>query len=168
MYDASNVTKTYKALGRFSILKFVNIITNPVGEIDGRMYVDTYILLQRDKSQSVSFAVEGTNSEGDLGFGVGVNYQHRNIFKGSEVLSAKFNTHYESKSCDVGGLINDNYSEYSGELGIVYPKFKAPFLKHSFKQRIKATTELTTSFSYQARPEYTRIIAGAGWKYLRR
>lgn len=166
MYDASNVTKTYKALGRFSILKFVNIITNPVGEIDGRMYVDTYILLQRDKSQSVSFAVEGTNSEGDLGFGVGVNYQHRNIFKGSEVLSAKFNTHYESISGDVGGLINDNYSEYSGELGIVYPKFKAPFLKHSFKQRIKATTELTTSFSYQARPEYTRIIAGAGWKYV--
>lgn len=166
IYNASDVAKTYKALGRFSILKFVNIVTQPVGEIDGKMYVDTYILLQRDKSQSVSFALEGTNSEGDLGFGVGVNYQHRNIFNGSEVLNAKFNTHYESISGDVGGLINDNYSEYSGELGIVYPKFKAPFLKRSFKQRIQATTELSTSFSYQARPEYTRVIAGAGWKYV--
>lgn len=166
MYDASSVTKTYKALGRFGILKFVNVTTNPVGEIDGKMYVDTYILLQRDKSQSISFSLEGTNSEGDLGFGVGVNYQHRNIFEGSEVLNAKFHTRYESISGDVAGLINDNYSEYSGEVGIVFPKFKAPFLKRSFKQRIQATTELNTSFSYQARPEYTRIIAGAGWKYV--
>ncbi len=164
-YNAAAVTKTYKALGRFGILKFVNITAVPVGEIDGKMYLDTYILLQRDKSKSISFSLEGTNSEGDLGFGAGINYQHRNVFHGSEVLNAKFNVRYESISGDVGGLINDNYSEYSGEVGIMYPKFKAPFLKRSFKQRIQATTELTTSFSYQARPEYTRIIAGAGWKY---
>ena len=165
MYSSSAVDKTYKALGRLGILRFVNVTTQMVGEIDGKTWVDAYILLQRDQSQSVAFSLEGTNSEGDLGFGLGVDYQHRNIFKGSEVLNVKFKTSYESLSGNIAGFINDNYSEYLGEVGITFPKFKAPFLKRSFKQRIQATTDLHGSFNYQTRPEYTRIIASAGWKY---
>ncbi len=166
LYDASNVNKTYKALGRLNIFKYVNITTQLVGEIDGKLWLDTYILLNRDKQQSVSLSVEGTNSEGDLGFGIGIDYQHRNIARGSETLNIKFRTSYESISGNLNGLINDNYSEYAAEVGITYPKFEAPFLKKDFKQRIQASTEFATSFNYQARPEYTRIIAGAGWKYL--
>ena len=30
---------------------------------------------------------------------------------------------------------------------------------------MKASTEFAVSFNYQERPEYTRIIAGAGWNY---
>ena len=151
---------------RLGILKFVNITTQLVGEVDGKMWVDTYVLLTRDKKQSVSFSLEGTNSEGDLGFGVGADYQHRNIFNGSEVLNAKFKASYESISGNINGLINDNYSEYLAELGITFPKFVAPFLKKSFKQRVQASTDFSTNFDYQARPEYTRVIAGAGWKYI--
>lgn len=164
-YNSSNVTKTYQALGRLGILKFINIEVKPVGEIDGKIWLDTYVLLTRGKSQAVSLSLEGTNSEGDLGFGIGAGYQHRNIGNGSEILNAKFRASYESLSGDLGGLINDNYSEYAGEVGITFPKFKCPFLKKSFKQKILATTELTTLFNYQERPEYTRIIAGGAWKY---
>ena len=166
LYNAADVNKTYRALGRLGILKFVNITTQLVGEVDGKMWVDTYVLLTRDKKQSVSFSLEGTNSEGDLGFGVGADYQHRNIFNGSEVLNAKFKASYESISGNINGLINDNYSEYLAELGITFPKFVAPFLKKSFKQRVQASTDFSTNFDYQARPEYTRVIAGAGWKYI--
>ena len=166
LYNASDVNKTYQALGRLGIVKFININTQLVGEIDDKMLIDAFVLLTRDKSQSITLSVEGTNSEGDLGFGVGVNYQHRNLFHGSEILNVKFKTSYESISGNLNGLINDNYSEYLGEVGITYPKFKAPFLKKSFKQSIQASTEFFTNFNYQARPEYTRIIAGAGWKYL--
>lgn len=166
LYNVSDVNKTYQALGRLGIVKFININTQLVGEIDDKMLIDAFVLLTRDKSQSITLSVEGTNSEGDLGFGVGVNYQHRNLFHGSEILNVKFKTSYESISGNLNGLINDNYSEYLGEVGITYPKFKAPFLKKSFKQSIQASTEFFTNFNYQARPEYTRIIAGAGWKYL--
>ncbi len=166
IYNANDVDRTYKALGRLGIIKYINIDMKAVGEVDGHLLLDAYILLNRDKSQTISFSLEGTNSEGDLGFGIGADYQHRNIFKGSEILNVKFKASYESLSGDLSGLINDNYSEYSGDVGITFPKFKMPFLRESFKRRIQASTEFMTSFNYQERPEYTRIIAGGGWKYI--
>lgn len=166
LYNSADVTKTYQALGRLGILKFINIEIRPLGEIDGKVWLDTYILLTPGKSQSVTLSLEGTNSEGDLGFGVGAGYQHRNIAGGAEVLDTKFKASYESLSGDLNGLINKNYSEYSGEVGITYPKFKAPFLSKSFKQKILASTEISTQFNYQERPEYTRIIAGAAYKFI--
>ena len=165
LYNAEAITRTYRALGRLNILKQINIDVRPLGKVDGVLMVDTYVLLQPDKSQTVSVSLEGTNSEGDLGFGVGLDYEHRNIFKGAEVLSAKAKVSYESISGNLGGLINNNYSEYSTELGIRFPKFMAPFLKRSFKRKIQASTVFAVNFDYQARPEYTRIIAGGAWRY---
>ncbi len=165
LYNAEAVNRTYRALGRLGILKQVNIDVRPVGEVDGVLMVDAWVLLQRDRSQTVSVSLEGTNTEGDLGFGVGVNYEHRNIFKGAEVFNAKAKVSYESISGNLSGLINDNYSEYSTELGLTFPKFMFPFLKRSFKRKIQASTAFTLNFDYQARPEYTRVIAGGAWRY---
>ncbi len=165
LYNVEDIDRTYRALGRLSVIQQINIDVRPVGEVDDMLMVDAYVLLQPDKDKTISVSLEGTNSEGDLGFGVGVDFQHRNIFKGAEVLSAKAKVSYESLSGDVVGLINNNYSEYSTELGITFPKFMAPFLKRSFKRKIQASTAFTVNFDYQARPEYTRVIAGGGWRY---
>ena len=165
-YKSQNVNRTYQAFGRWDVLKFVNIELTPVGEFDGKVWLDAFVMLTKTKTHNVSLSLEGTNSEGDLGFGVGLGYQHRNLFGGSEAFRAKFRANYESISGDLSGLINDNYSEYSIETGIKFPKFKAPFLKERFKRKILASTELAVNFNYQTRPEYTRIIFGAGWKYI--
>lgn len=165
MYQSSQIERTYESLGRLGILKSANISIRPVAEIDGNMWLDAYILLKRNKKQGVTLELEGTNSEGDLGFGVGLSYQHRNLAKGSELLTTKFRTAYESLSGNLDGLINDRYTEYAGEIGITFPKFMAPFLSRRFKKRVRASTEFAVSFNYQERPEYTRIIAGAAWKY---
>ena len=165
LYNAESVSRTYRALGRLGILKQINIDVRPLGEIDGVLMVDAYVLLQPDRSQTVSVSLEGTNSEGDLGFGVGLDYQHRNIFKGAELFRAKARVSYESISGDLSGLINNNYSEYSTEIGITFPKFMAPLLKRSFKQKIQASTTFSVNLDYQARPDYTRVIAGGGWRY---
>lgn len=164
-YDAADVDKTYQSFGRLGILKFININFESVGEINGNLWVDSYILLTEGKSQTVSVSLEGTNSEGDLGFGIATTYQHRNLARGSETLTAKAGINYESISGDMSGLINNKYAEYSGEVNISFPKFIFPFLRKSFRQKIRANTEFGTSFTYQERPEYTRVIAGAGWKY---
>lgn len=165
LYSAEAVNRTYRALGRLNVLKQINIDVRPVGEVDGVLMVDAWVLLQHDKTQTVSVSLEGTNSEGDLGFGVGVDYEHRNIFKGAEVLSAKSKVSYESISGDLGGLINNNYSEYSAEMGVTFPKFMFPLLRQSFKRKIQASTVFAVNFDYQARPEYTRVIAGGAWRY---
>ena len=40
-----------------------------------------------------------------------------------------------------------------------------PFAPLSMRQRFNVTSELAISGNYQERPEYTRIISGAAWKY---
>ena len=127
--------------------------------------LDAYIMLTRGKKQVISAEFEGTNSEGDLGFGASLTYQHKNLSHRSETLNAKFSASYESLSGNFNGLINNHYVEYGTEVGITFPNFKAPFLSSSFKRKVKANTEFSMSFNYQERPEYTRIIAGGAWRY---
>lgn len=164
-YSAAAVERTYEALGRLSILKFINIEMKPVGAAGDTGILDAYIYLARNKKMSLAVEAEGTNSEGDLGFGVGLTYQHRNLNKGSQLLTAKLRTNYESISGNFEGLINKRYTEYAAEVGITFPKFECPFLSKSFKQRRLASTEFTISANYQERPEYTRLIFGTAWKW---
>lgn len=163
-YSITDVNRTYEALTQLSIVKYINIAMVP-DNVDGEPVLEAVVTLSRTKKQGVTFEVEGTNSEGDLGFGVGVTYTHRDLAQGGEVLTAKVRTSYESLSGRPEGLINDRYTEVAAEVGITFPKFEAPFVSKSFKQRSKALTEFALSFNYQERPEYTRVISGAAWKY---
>ncbi len=164
-YSARAIERTYEALGRLSIVKFINIEMEPGGHSGSTGLLNAVIYLSRNKKQGVTAELEGTNSEGDLGFGVGLTYQHRNLAKGSETLTAKLRASYESLSGNFDGLVNKRFTEYASEVGITFPKFECPFLSKSFKQRFLASTEFAVSFNYQERPEYTRIIAGAAWKW---
>lgn len=165
IYRAADVDRTYEALSRLGILKTINIELVPAGDIEGKRMLNAYIVLSRNKKQSITFDVEGTNSEGDLGFGVGATYQHRNLAKGSQLLTARLRMNYESLSGNFNGLINNRYTEYAGEVGITFPKFEFPFASQRLRERLNVSTEFALSFNYQERPEYTRIIAGAAWKY---
>ncbi|MCM1319008.1 MAG: BamA/TamA family outer membrane protein [Muribaculaceae bacterium] len=160
-YSEHNVTRTYQALGRLEILSFVNIQLIP----DGPTGLNAYILLTPGKPQTITVELEGTNSEGDLGVAAAVGYSHRNIGRGSETFTAKVRGAYESLSGNLNGLLHDRYMEYSLNLGLNFPKFKFPFLSSRFKRRIQATTDLRLSLNYQERPEYTRVIASAGFSY---
>ncbi len=165
LYRAWQVDRTYESLARLGILKSINIELVPAGKLGSDQMLDAYILLSRNKKQSITFDVEGTNSEGDLGFGIGATYQHRNLARGSQLLTARLRMNYESLSGTFNGLINDRYTEYAGEVGITFPKFEFPFASQKVKQRLNVSTEFALSFNYQERPEYTRIIAGGAWKY---
>lgn len=157
-----DVDRTYEAFSRLSILKFINIRFLPAENPDE---LDVYILLTPGKSQTISVELEGTNSEGDLGVAAGISYSHRNLGKGSETFTAKVRGAYESISGNLDGLLHDRYMEYSVETDLTFPKFKFPFLRESFKRKIKASTQFNLSLNYQERPEFTRIISTAGWSY---
>lgn len=164
-YSEHNVNRTYQSLSRLNILRFINIRFRPAGEAGDIGFLDAYILLTPGKSQSMALELEGTNSEGDLGVAASATYTHRNVSRGSETLTAKIRGAYESISGNLDGLIHNRYLELSTDVGINYPKFKAPFLRENFKRKINATTELNISLNYQERPEYTRVISTAGWSY---
>lgn len=167
-YSAQAVQRTYESLSQLGILKFINIEMRPVADgrvVDGIEWLDAYVLLSRNKKQSIAIELMGTNSEGDFGVGVGVTYQHRNLAKRSNLFTAKLRASYESLKGNFEGIINHRYTEYAGEVGITFPKFEAPFLSRSFKQRMRASTEFALSANYQERPEYTRLIFGGAWRY---
>lgn len=164
-YRSVDVNRTYQAFARLGILKFINVQMVPVATVDGKDWLDAYILLTPGKPQSIELELEGTNSEGDLGIAAGITYSHRNIGHGSETFTTKLRGAYESISGNLEGFLHDRYMEYSLDMALSFPKFKMPFLSSDFKRRIRASTELNVSLNYQERPEYTRIIAAAGWTY---
>lgn len=164
-YSSRSVDLTYSSLSRLSILRFINIEMHPAGAIGDDGILDAVITISRNKKQSVSVELEGTNSAGDLGFGIGATYQNRNLTHRSELLSVKFRGAYESLSGNLEGFINKRFTEFAAETGITFPKFVLPFVSRNFKKRVQATTEFALSFNWQERPEYTRVIAGASWRW---
>lgn len=164
VFDQRNVDRTYRAFSRLGILKFINVSFTPVGHIGDDALLDVYVMLTPGKSQTASVELEGTNSEGDLGVAVGLTYSHRNIGRGSETFTGKLRGSYESLSGNLEGLLNNRYMEYSVDLGLSMPEFKAP-ISRRIRRRIQASTEMNFSMNYQERPEYTRVISTAGWSY---
>ena len=164
LFVQKDVDRTYRAFSRLGILKFINIIFRNAGNIGDDGLLDAYILLTPGKSQTASVELEGTNSEGDLGVAVGVTYSHRNLGKGSETFTAKARGSYESLSGNLDGLLHNRYMEYSADIGLFMPEFKAP-ISRNLRRRIQASTEVNLSLNYQERPEYTRVISTAGWSY---
>ena len=160
-YNSREINNTYEALGRLGIIRSSSIHLEPTGKYT----MDAIVRLTRNPLQGISVELEGTNSEGDLGAGVGITYQHRNIFHGSELLTVKGRGSYESISGNLEGLINNHYTEGAAEVALTFPKFMAPFLSKNYRRNILASTEFSISGNYQERPEYTRVIAGAGWRY---
>lgn len=164
MFSQKEVDRTYRAFSRLGILKFISIVFRNAGHIGDEGLLDAYILLTPGKSQTVSVELEGTNSEGDLGVAVGLTYAHRNLGKGSETFTAKARGSYESLSGNLEGLLHNRYMEYSADLALSMPEFKAP-ISRRIRRRIQASTEINLSLNYQERPEYTRVISTAGWSY---
>jgi outer membrane protein assembly factor BamA len=164
LYDERDVQRTYNNFGRLSALKYTNIrfVETRIGD---NTKLDAYILLTKNKPQSVSFEVEGTNSAGDLGVAAAVSYHHRNLFRGSERLSLKFRGAYEAISGLTQDYKNDNYTEYGVETSINFPRFLFPFLSSTFRRGIRATTEFGMQYNYQIRPEFSRMVASAFWSY---
>lgn len=163
MYSERNVEQTYSSFARLRALKNINVRFEELVENDS-MKLDCMILTTPAKTQSFGVDLEGTNSAGDLGFASSLNYQHRNLFRGSELFSAKIRGAYESLNSSDQNI--GSYWELGAETAITFPSFVFPFLSENAKRRFRATTEFKLSYSFQTRPEYQRAILSGGWSYI--
>ena len=161
LYSERSLEQTYSSFSALSALRYVSIKFDEYEEADS-LRLDCTILTAPAKRQGVRFDLEGTNSAGDLGFASSLTYQHRNLFKGSELFSAKIHGGYEYLSST---LARGNYWEYAGEASLHFPQFLFPFTSYDFRHKIRATSELKLSYDQQRRPEYQRSVVSGGWKY---
>lgn len=163
LYTERAVKDTYAAFCRLPLLKYVNLRIEP--RADHSNLLDCYVCLTPQNLHSVQFELDGTNTSGDLGFATALTYQHRNLMRGSEVYTIRLKGGYESLTGNVADLVNDNYTEYAVETGIDFPKFLFPFLNEETRRRSRASSAIRATFSWQDRPEYTRIISQASFGY---
>ena len=165
LYNEENVEQTYSAFASLRALRNVNIRFDEFEEND-TMKLDCSIQTAPSKRYSVGVDLEGTNSAGDLGFASSLSFQHRNLFKGSEVFTATVRGAYESLSGGREYGLADNYWELGAEGSMLFPKFLFPFLSADFRRKSRASTEVKVSYNLQTRPEYTRAILSGGWSYI--
>lgn len=162
LFNERGVEQTYSSFAALRALRNVNIRFTEVEEKD-TMMLNCTILTSPAKLQGFGVDLEGTNSAGDFGFASSVNYQHRNLFKGSEVFAAKVRGAYEALS---SSSVGNSYWELGAESSLLFPRFLFPFVSDNFKRKIRASTEFKISYGIQTRPEYRRAILSGGWSYI--
>ncbi len=171
LYNGQNQTDTYKYLSSLRIYKNVSILYNefPPPQRDSVDYgwLDCYVQLAPAVRQAFSVELEGTNSEGNIGFAASFVYQHKNIFRRAEVFDFKFKTALQQqKTIFESNSKFFNTKEYSTEIKVTFPKLLTPLKPLSFIKRTNPKTMLSVLASYQERTEYERIAANFSYGYF--
>ena len=160
-YSAKDLQTTYNRFGRLQAIKYTNI---SFVEDEAAKELDCNIQLTANKPHSISFQPEGTNTAGDLGAAASLTYQHRNVFRGSELLSLELRGAYENIK-GLEGYSNEDFLEYSVEAKLQCPRFIAPFVPRPFIKSTQSSSELSLMYDLQNRPEYHRRVLSLAWKY---
>ncbi|GHT29837.1 membrane protein [Bacteroidia bacterium] len=162
-FNERNLDQTYSSFASLQALRNINIRFTETEENDS-LKLSATILTSPAKVHGFGADIEGTNSAGDFGAAASMNYQHRNLFKGSEVFSIRVRGAYEALS-GMKEFGQNNYWELGGETSLTFPQFLFPFVKESFRRKIHASTDFRLSYNRQTRPEYERAIVSGRWGY---
>ena len=160
-YSGTQLQQTYNHFGKLQAVRYTNIALHPLPDTT---LLDCDITVQTNKSSTISFQPEGTNTAGDLGAAASLTYQNRNLFRGSEMLSIELRGAFEAIK-GLEGYSNQNFTEYSAEARLNFPRFIIPFLSHRMRRESNATSELSILFDMQNRPEFHRRVLSAAWRY---
>lgn len=158
IYDEEEVNTTYSRLSALKLFSSVNVSLNPRDSLD---IVDCDISLTRSRMQGFKVNLEGsTNSNGLVGVSPQLSYFHKNLFHGGQWLNLSFLGNFQFKSSD-----RRVRSEEFGVSGsISFPKTLG-LPNTLFTGRNIPRTEVSASFTYQNRPEYTRNMISTSFGY---
>lgn len=166
-YKVNEVENTFNALNRLRQFRYVDIqFKESYPDRDSNL-LDCNIRMAPLDKQSISLELEGTNTSGNFGVAGNINYQHRNIFQGAEVLQLRLKGAMERMHrLDQQQYFNTR--ELGVDANLTIPKLLGPgkFIR-SFRRNLPKTN-VSIGYNYQRRPEYTRTIStvrfGYDWK----
>ena len=157
-YNLSKAEETFTALNRLRQFRFINIYfqqTHPDNAL-----LNCIIDLAPLPKQSVSFDLEGTNTSGNMGVAGNLNYSHRNIFKGAEILQMNLKGAMERQQTIVSNKSFDfNTREVGIEANLSVPKLIGPATLFRSFGNVLPKSLFSLGYNYQQRPDYTRSIA---------
>ena len=186
-YRPHYITDTYNSLLGLRNFKYINIDMLPSpASTDSLPLVDAHIKLIRTTQQKISLSIELTNASplgandssrnnnfftgGNLGVETAIEYQHKNIFGGAELLKVKGSILFELPKLIFskrGESFYDNFSAFEAGLDVSLdmPIFLLPFTRNIVFQRIKPHTLFSAGGSYQYRHYFERILANTSFGY---
>ena len=162
LYCEDDVTATYSSIGSLPAVDFVSLRASVSDTAAAKLDCDISVML--NKPHNISAELEGTNTAGNLGAAVVLGYNDRNLFRGSETFSVKLRGAYEAIT-GLEGYNNQNYIEYSAEVGLRFPSFLMPAVSKKALKRLKASSEVSLMYVSQDRPEFHRRVLTGSWTY---
>lgn len=155
-YSEKEVNDNYSRFSTLRVFNSVGVSLQPREDYT----LDCNITLRDSRQQGVKFNLEAsTNSSGLMGIAPKISYYHKNIFHGGQRLSLDVSGNFQFKpnsdvhSTEVSGAVGISFPKF---LGLPYSVFKGPYIPR---------TEVSASYGYQDRPEYTRRIASVSFGY---
>jgi len=170
-YSLELVERTYNELFALRLFKIINIRFVETNKLDslGNPTLDCIIHLTPSMRQAYTVSVEGTNSLGNFGIAGNLGYQHKNLFRGGELLDVTLLGATERQNYGKGDSATTFRSFETGiDTKLTLPKYLAPIKTKKLFQYSTPQTLMDFSFNYQHRPDYTRTISrvslGYQWK----
>ncbi len=159
LYNKTTIEATYRKFSGLGIFKSVSIQFSALN--DG---LQARILLEPIKSQTFNVSSDGLHNNGLYGIEGSITYAHNNVFGGAERLQISFSGGLEAQKLLIDNESDDNLLSYANfntiefgpRISLVFPRFL--FLNKYFTNKANAKTELSTSYNYQQRPDFTRGV----------
>lgn len=183
-YRPSRVTNAYNSLLNLRNFKYINIeFSESPSSDDSLALLDAHVRLINSDQQRVSLSVELTNaspigvqdsgnfvSNGNLGIETSVEYQHKNIFGGAELLKVKGSLLLELPKLifrQGSSNFHESFSTFETNLDVSLdmPVFLLPFAHKITWQRIRPHTLISLGGSYQYHNYFERMLANASFGY---
>ncbi|MEX2370547.1 MAG: BamA/TamA family outer membrane protein [Bacteroidales bacterium] len=167
LYNLRRVQQTYRNLTSLSALRLVDINFNQV-EGDTQL-LDCEIKMLPSINQAFTGGIEGTTSGGNIGAAGNLNYQHRNLFGGSEKFDLTFLGAIETLPENPEQPVEEfgTMQEFGVEAQLNLPQFLLPFKTDQFIRKYNPQTNFSLAYNYQKRPDYTRstFLGSFGYRW---
>jgi len=173
-FNNRDLKETYRKLNQLPIYKYANINFQERADSPNPT-LDTYVKLNRSRLQFYSLETDGTNSSGDLGIRMGINYGNKNVFRGGELLNLHAYTAVENRKYtgyeNTTQFLFFNTLEFGLSASLYSPIFIVPVKQSRFPKYFTPHTFIRFAYNYQLRPSYERHISsfqfGYEWKQKR-
>ena len=130
LYSLPEQNKSLSRLNSYGTFKFIRSEFKRVGNDHNDNLLNAYYYTTAFQKRKLQFELGGfARSNNYMGAGVSVNWKHRNLFRGAEILAIKATSSLEIAVND--SLQQNNNWRVGGEASLLIPKFLAPGFKRA-------------------------------------
>ncbi|MGL4364891.1 MAG: BamA/TamA family outer membrane protein [Bacteroidales bacterium] len=176
LYKEQDINRTYANLAGLRLFKSIDINFEEVS-------VDTSLMTIKNPRPLVGtiqlspFLRQGYMWGGEISmsgnglFGAAVtgSYQHKNLFRGAEILDISLTAAYQRVQLYADSILQ-NSIEFGGTISLNIPQFLAPLKLKAYKNVVSPRTQISLSGDFQQRPDYVRGMSsftfGYSWRNL--